>query len=50
MKAPLVQIDAFADALFEGNPAAVVPLEDWPSDRLLQQVAAVPGPASPRTR
>lgn len=39
MQVPLIQIDAFADALFEGNPAAVVPLPGWPSDRLLQQVA-----------
>ena len=39
MQVPLIQIDAFADALFEGNPAAVVPLPAWPSDRLLQQVA-----------
>jgi PhzF family phenazine biosynthesis protein len=39
MQVPLIQIDAFADALFEGNPAAVVPLPAWPPDRLLQQVA-----------
>lgn len=37
---PLVQIDAFADGLFEGNPAAVVPLPAWPADELLQRVAA----------
>jgi PhzF family phenazine biosynthesis protein len=37
---PIYQVDAFADSLFAGNPAAVVPLEAWPSDRLLQQIAA----------
>ncbi|MEO7260057.1 MAG: PhzF family phenazine biosynthesis protein [Jatrophihabitantaceae bacterium] len=40
MRVPLIQIDAFADALFTGNPAAVMPLDQWPADRLLQQVAA----------
>lgn len=39
MQVPLIQIDAFADALFEGNPAAVVPLERWIDDRTLQRVA-----------
>lgn len=36
----LYQVDAFARAPFEGNPAAVVPLERWPSDRLLAAIAA----------
>lgn len=40
MHVPLLQIDAFADALFEGNPAAVMPLPRWPEDRVLQRVAA----------
>ncbi len=32
----LFQVDAFADKPFEGNPAAVVPLESWlPDDKLL---------------
>jgi len=39
MKLPLYQIDAFADALFEGNPAAVVPCESWFSDSLMQAIA-----------
>lgn len=39
MRVPLIQVDAFADALFEGNPAAVVPLGRWPDDALLQRVA-----------
>src|SRR5690606_31773804 len=40
MKAPLYQIDAFADRVFEGNPAAVVPLSEWPADALMQAIAA----------
>ncbi|MCE0555692.1 MULTISPECIES: PhzF family phenazine biosynthesis protein [unclassified Motilimonas] len=36
----LFQIDAFSDELFKGNPAAVVPLESWLSDELMQQIAA----------
>ncbi len=40
MKAALYQVDAFADRVFEGNPAAVVPLESWPEDRLMQAIAA----------
>jgi PhzF family phenazine biosynthesis protein len=39
VKVPLVQIDAFADALFEGNPAAVMPLPEWLPDTVLQQAA-----------
>ena len=33
-------IDAFADAPFEGNPAAVVPLARWLDDALMQRIAA----------
>lgn len=33
-------IDAFADAPFEGNPAAVVPLKAWLDDALMQRIAA----------
>lgn len=39
METPLIQIDAFAEHLFEGNPAAVMPLPRWWSDRLLQRIA-----------
>lgn len=39
MALPLYQIDAFADRLFAGNPAAVMPLERWPEDSLLQSIA-----------
>jgi PhzF family phenazine biosynthesis protein len=40
--APIHQVDAFTvpGRAFSGNPAAVVPLEAWPSDRLMQAVAA----------
>lgn len=36
---PMYQVDAFAAAVFAGNPAAVVPLKCWPDDRRLQQIA-----------
>jgi PhzF family phenazine biosynthesis protein len=39
MRLPIYQVDAFADAPFEGNPAAVVPLERWLDDSLLQRIA-----------
>lgn len=35
----IYQIDAFANRLFAGNPAAVVPLKKWPEDLLMQQIA-----------
>ncbi len=34
------QIDAFTGRLFGGNPAAVVPLDDWLDDATLQAIAA----------
>ena len=37
---PFFQVDAFADAPFTGNPAAVMPLESWPEDALMQAIAA----------
>lgn len=37
---PIYQVDAFADRLFAGNPAAVCPLEDWLPDALLQAIAS----------
>lgn len=40
MRLPIYQLDAFTGRLFSGNPAAVVPLEDWPPDATLQAVAA----------
>jgi PhzF family phenazine biosynthesis protein len=39
MKLTLYQIDAFANELFSGNPAAVIPLKKWLSDTLMQQLA-----------
>ena len=35
----LYQVDAFADRPFTGNPAAVVPLEAWLPDEMLQAIA-----------
>ncbi|WP_448203024.1 PhzF family phenazine biosynthesis protein [Azospirillum sp. sgz302134] len=40
MRLPIYQVDAFADAVFAGNPAAVVPLESWLPDATLQAIAA----------
>jgi PhzF family phenazine biosynthesis protein len=39
MKLPIFQVDAFAEELFQGNPAAVIPLEEWLPDGLMQSVA-----------
>jgi PhzF family phenazine biosynthesis protein len=40
MELPIYQVDAFASALFRGNPAAVCPLEQWLPDETLQNIAA----------
>jgi PhzF family phenazine biosynthesis protein len=40
MRLPIYQVDAFAGAVFQGNPAAVVPLEAWLPDATLQAIAA----------
>jgi PhzF family phenazine biosynthesis protein len=37
---PLYVVDAFADRAFAGNPAAVVPLDAWLPDAVLQAIAA----------
>lgn len=39
MKIRQYQVDAFADRVFEGNPAAVCPLDRWLRDDLLQAIA-----------
>ena len=39
MKLPIYQVDAFANKLFAGNPAAVIPLKQWIPDELMQQIA-----------
>ena len=54
---PFTQVDAFADAPFTGNPAAVMPLDGWLDDATLQAIAgennlsetafAVPTPEDP---
>ena len=40
MSQKIYQIDAFADALFSGNPAAVCPLEKWIDANIMQNIAA----------
>ena len=37
---PFFQVDAFAERPLTGNPAAVMPLERWLDDALLQAIAA----------
>jgi len=36
---PLFQVDAFADRPFAGNPAAVMPLDHWLPDEVMQAIA-----------
>jgi predicted PhzF superfamily epimerase YddE/YHI9 len=36
----MFQVDAFAERLFAGNPAAVLILDDWLDDALMQAIAA----------
>lgn len=40
MRCPIYQLDAFAERLFTGNPAAVVLLERYPPDATMQAIAA----------
>lgn len=35
----IYQVDAFAGKLFTGNPAAVIPLQEWLPTELMQQIA-----------
>lgn len=37
---PFFQVDAFAERPLSGNPAAVMPLERWLDDALMQRIAA----------
>jgi PhzF family phenazine biosynthesis protein len=37
---PIFQVDAFAEAPFAGNPAAVMPLDHWLPDEVMQSIAA----------
>jgi len=39
MELMLYQIDAFAENVFEGNPAAICPLEKWLDDEAMQTIA-----------
>ncbi len=39
MELTLYQVDAFASKVFEGNPAAVCPLDDWLPDPIMQSIA-----------
>jgi PhzF family phenazine biosynthesis protein len=40
MKLAIYHIDAFTDKLFSGNPAAVVPLNNWLSEETMLSIAA----------
>lgn len=40
MKLIIYQIDAFTSELFRGNPAAVIPLNEWLGNNILQNIAA----------
>jgi len=40
LKIPIYQVDAFANHIFKGNPAAVCPLNSWLPDETLQQIAS----------
>lgn len=37
---PFFQVDAFANRPFEGNPAAIMPLDHWLPDDVMQAIAA----------
>ena len=39
MKLTIYQVDAFTDKLFGGNPAAVIPLDEWLDTELMQKIA-----------
>ena len=39
MRIPIYQVDAFADAVFSGNPAAVCPLDQWLPPETMQAIA-----------
>ncbi len=40
MRYRLFQIDAFTDRVFQGNPAAVCVMGEWPEEEIMQKVAA----------
>jgi PhzF family phenazine biosynthesis protein len=39
MNLSIYQADAFAEELFRGNPAAVIPLNEWLPDKMMQNIA-----------
>src|SRR5688572_4230412 len=39
MKLEIYQLDAFTDKLFSGNPAAVIPLDHWIDESIMQKIA-----------
>lgn len=39
MEIKIYQIDAFTDTIFKGNPAAVIILEEWLADDIMQAIA-----------
>ncbi len=39
MDLDIFQVDAFAEQVFKGNPAAVCPLDMWIADEILQNIA-----------
>ena len=39
MEIDIFQIDAFTSELFKGNPACVMPLDEWLPDELLLNIA-----------
>ena len=39
MKLKIFQVDAFAEELFQGNPAAVIPLSSWMDENVMQKIA-----------
>lgn len=40
MELTIYQADAFASTIFEGNPAAVIPLKNWLPDEIMQNIAS----------
>jgi PhzF family phenazine biosynthesis protein len=40
MRVPLFQVDAFTSRRFAGNPAAVMVMDSFPDDAVMQMIAA----------
>lgn len=40
MRTAIFQVDAFTTRRFAGNPAAVMPMDAFPADAILQAIAA----------